>query len=311
MRNIIVAYDVNRGIGSKGQLPWKKSEMKTDMRLFRHITTGGVVIMGRRTMESIGLPLANRRNIVLTKNEVAVFEGFEIANSLDQAFAMAAEDESEVFVIGGAEIYAQAIHHVDRIYATELYTALDDIDAHFPEILESNWVKVSKDFHDNVETLDKYSFDMIIYDRVKTDFVNLENARFDDQKDVMQSIIEDGVCPFCQESLKKYHKSEILKSGEHWLLTYNQWPYANTKLHLLAIAKYHATDLSGMKPGSAEELFDMLRWAEDFYKISFGGICMRFGDIKQNGATIDHLHAHLIVPVENLSKDKKVRFKIS
>lgn len=145
----------------------------------------------------------------------------------------------------------------------------------------------------------------------KQKFVLLENSRTDEQKVVMEKIIKDGVCPFCSENIAEYHTQEILKSGEHWLLTYNQWPYENTELHLIAIATYHATCLSDLKPGAAEELFDFMRWAERRFNISYGGICMRFGDVKQTGATVDHIHAHLIVPKKNLSKEDKVRFKIS
>lgn len=141
--------------------------------------------------------------------------------------------------------------------------------------------------------------------------VELGNARHDDQIKVMKDSLDKGVCPFCSENLARYHKMDILKSGEHWLLTYNQWPYENTQLHLLAITKYHANSLSDVKPGGAEELFDMLRWAEAEFKVEFGGIGMRFGDIKKSGATIDHLHAHFIVPKENLSNEEKVKFKIS
>lgn len=143
------------------------------------------------------------------------------------------------------------------------------------------------------------------------DFVFLGNARFNDQEKLMEEILKDGVCPFCPKNLAKYHKEEILKAGKYWILTYNQWPYKNTKLHLLAIAKYHARCLSDVKPGAAEELFDLLRWAEATYNVSYGGVCMRFGDVKKTGATVDHLHVHFIVPVENLSKEEKVRFKIS
>lgn len=309
MRNIIVAYDANRGIGSNGQLPWKRGELQTDMQLFRKITMGGTVIMGHKTMEYIGKPLAGRRNIVLTKNGDFVCDGVEIANSLDEAFKIS-RDEPEVFVIGGAEVYSQTIDKVDRIFATELPDVLDGVDTYFPDFDKSQWFESNRRHYKSDGINDKYSFDTVIYGR-KTVFVNLDNARFEDQKKVMEDIVDDGVCPFCEEHLTKYHKQEILRSGEHWLLTYNQWPYDNTTLHLLAIAKYHAVHLSDMKPGAAEELFDLLRWAETNFAISFGGVCMRFGDTKKTGATVDHLHAHFIVPEENLPKDKKVRFKVS
>lgn len=311
MKSIIVAYDSNRGIGIGGHLPWKMGEMKADMRQFRQITMGNVVIMGRKTMESIGKPLEGRRNIILTKQNDFVYDGAEIAHSLDEAFEMVSLDGPELFIIGGAEIYKQAIDKVDRIYATELVDSLNDIDVYFPDLNNTEWEEIDRCRYDSHSTGDKYDFDIVIYDRKKPDFVNLGNTRFDDQRCVMETIIKDGVCPFCTESLAKYHKKEILRTGEFWLLTYNQWPYKNTKLHLLIIAKHHVTNLSEMKPGAAEELFEILRWAEVNFNISYGGVCMRFGDIRQTGATVDHLHAHLIVPEENLSKDDKVRFSLS
>lgn len=311
MKNIIVAYDVNRGIGINGQMPWNMGEMKTDMRRFRQITMGNVVVMGRKTLESIGKPLEGRQNIILTKQNDFVCDGAEIAHSLEEALKMASLGGLEVFIIGGAEIYKQAIDKVDRIYATELVDSLRDIDVYFPDLNKTEWIEKDRYRYNSCDTGDKYDFDVVTYDRKKSDFVNLDNARFADQRNVMEDIINDGVCPFCAEYLAKYHKKEILRTGRHWLLTYNQWPYDNTKLHLLAIAKYHAIHLSDMKPGAAEELFDLLKWAEINFNVSYGGVCMRFGDTKKTGATVDHLHAHLIVPEENLPKDKKVRFKVS
>lgn len=310
MKSIIVAYDANRGIGSNGQLPWKRDEMRTDMQLFRQITMGSVVIMGRKTMDSIGKPLSGRRNIILTKQNL-VYDGAEISHSIDEAFKMASSDGLDVFVIGGAEIYNLALDKVDRIYATELSNSLNGVDAYFPSLDKSQWLKSSSCHYKSDDMKDKYNFDAVIYDRIKLDFVNLDNARLDEQRKVMEDIVSDGVCPFCPENLAKYHKEKIIRTGKHWLLTYNQWPYENTALHLLVIAKYHAIHLNDMKPGAADELFDLLKWAEINFNVSFGGVCMRFGDIKKTGATVDHLHAHLIVPKENLSKDKKVRFKIS
>lgn len=141
--------------------------------------------------------------------------------------------------------------------------------------------------------------------------VNLDNARYDDQRRVMSEIVADGVCPFCADHLEKYHKEPILRQGEHWTLTPNQWPYEHTRVHLLAISSYHTEALSDLKPGSMDELLDHLQWAEFTYNVAAGGLAMRFGDVKKNGATVNHLHAHFIVPEDNLPPDTKVRFKIS
>ncbi len=141
--------------------------------------------------------------------------------------------------------------------------------------------------------------------------VNLDNARLDEQRRVMENIVSDDVCPFCPEHLEKYHKQPILRSGEHWVLTPNQWPYENTRVHLLAIAAYHAESLNDLRKGSMDELQEHFQWAEFTYKVAAGGLAMRFGDVMENGATVNHLHAHFIVPEGDLPPDAKVRFKIS
>ncbi|MEI6850736.1 MAG: hypothetical protein WCK26_02090 [Candidatus Saccharibacteria bacterium] len=146
-------------------------------------------------------------------------------------------------------------------------------------------------------------------ERKKT-FVNLDNARLPEQRRVMEDIEDNQECPFCPEYLEKYHKEEILRKGAHWILTRNQWPYKNTDTHLLAIAAYHAEKLSDLQEGSFDELQQHMVWAEDEYKIIAGGIAMRFGDTSRNGATVRHLHAHLIVPSLDKSDDEKVKFNI-
>ena len=144
----------------------------------------------------------------------------------------------------------------------------------------------------------------------KESFVNLDNARLPEQRQVMTDIENNQECPFCPENLEKYHKEEILRKGAHWILTRNQWPYKNTDLHLLAIAAYHAEKLSDLREGSFNELQEHMVWAENEYNIIAGGIAMRFGDTSHNGATVRHLHAHLIVPSIDKPADEKVRFKI-
>lgn len=142
-------------------------------------------------------------------------------------------------------------------------------------------------------------------------FVNLDNARNEHQRAVMEDIQHNGDCPFCPENLALYHKQPILRTGDQWVLTRNQWPYDNTRNHLLAISVPHAETLAELQPGAFEELQQHFVWAEQEFKIAAGGIAMRFGDTRKNGATVRHLHAHFIEPEADLPPDTKVRFKIS
>ncbi|MCX6728672.1 MAG: hypothetical protein NTV39_02805 [Candidatus Saccharibacteria bacterium] len=142
-------------------------------------------------------------------------------------------------------------------------------------------------------------------------YVNLNNARLDEQRRVMEDIVENQECPFCQENISKYHKQKTLRKGKHWTITKNQWPYKYTDVHLLAILNYHAEKLSDLKAGAFDELQGHMVWAEKEFDIITGGIGMRFGDMTSNGATVNHLHVHLIVPSHDKPADEKVRFKIS
>ena len=143
-----------------------------------------------------------------------------------------------------------------------------------------------------------------------TDYVNLNNARYDDQRQVMEDIKSDGACPFDEENLAKYHTPPILRQGKYWTITANQWPYEHTRVHLLAIARQHVESIDELDSRAGEELFEHVRWAIKEFQIQFGGLTMRFGDVKHNGASVNHLHAHIIVPDKNKPADAKVKFKI-
>lgn len=127
-------------------------------------------------------------------------------------------------------------------------------------------------------------------------FVDLDNAREDDQKKVMQDIIAADHCPFCLENLTKYHQQPILRETAHWVLTPNQWPYQNTLVHLLAIYKHHATKLTQLDPQSGGELIELMQWAETEYDAPGGAWAMRFGDTDYSAGTVNHIHAQFIVP---------------
>ena len=141
-------------------------------------------------------------------------------------------------------------------------------------------------------------------------FVNLENARVDEQRAVMSQIIKDGVCPFCSEHLTKYHTKPTLREGKFWLLTPNQWPYENTKHHLLAITKTHIEHFKDLPEGALEELREHFVWATKKFNIKGGGIAIRFGDSDLAGSTVRHLHAQLVEPDLESPDYKPVRIKI-
>jgi dihydrofolate reductase len=140
---IVAAVARNMAIGSHGELPW---HMPEDLAHFRALTTGHPVLMGRRTWESIPdrfRPLPGRRNVVLTRSAGWTAEGAERAASLEDALELLA-DEPEVFAIGGARVYADALPHADVLELTELGIDVD-ADTFFPSFDRSVFVEVSRD----------------------------------------------------------------------------------------------------------------------------------------------------------------------
>lgn len=129
-----------------------------------------------------------------------------------------------------------------------------------------------------------------------TQFVDLDNARVDEQRQVMERIVEADHCPFCLENLQEYHKVPNIKEGKYWLLTENQWPYVHTKHHFLLILKEHKEKLSDLDPIVGQELLELAQWAEREYKIPGGGLIMRFGETDYSAGTVKHLHAQLVEP---------------
>lgn len=140
---LIVAHAANRAIGKDNALLWKLPE---DLAHFKRVTMGAPIIMGRKTWESIGRPLPGRRNLVVTRNAAYQAAGAEIATSLDAALALCADVAGEVFVIGGAELYAQALPYAQRLYLTEVAKDFDG-DAFFPELETAAWHEVSRETH--------------------------------------------------------------------------------------------------------------------------------------------------------------------
>jgi dihydrofolate reductase len=142
MISIIAALAANRVIGRNNDLPWR---LPADLRHFRQLTTGHAVILGRRNYESIGKLLPNRTNIVITRQRDYTAPGCLVAHSLADALVMAGNDP-EIFVIGGAEIYAQALPLADRLYLTHVEAEVPG-DTFFPEFDIADWREMVSESH--------------------------------------------------------------------------------------------------------------------------------------------------------------------
>lgn len=157
--SLIAAMAENRIIGVNNTLPWRLPE---DLRHFRRLTTGHHVIMGRRNYESIGKPLPDRTNIVVTRNPEYRAPGCRVRHSLEEALRDAQAD-SEVFVIGGGEIYRQALARADRIYLTLVHAHVEG-DTYFPPFDAREWCEIERVRHEP-DDRHPYPYSFVVYDR--------------------------------------------------------------------------------------------------------------------------------------------------
>lgn len=150
-KSIIVAYAKNRIIGYKGKLPW---HLTRDLQHFRQTTWGHTVVMGRRTFESLPKPLVNRRLIVLTRQKDYQTPHATVCHSWESIWPQLT-NQQEVFIAGGAQLYAQALAWVDKIYLTEIEAELAG-DTHFPAFDKKAW-HVAKHVHHPADAKNKYA----------------------------------------------------------------------------------------------------------------------------------------------------------
>lgn len=310
---VIAAVAENGVIGRDGRLPWRLS---ADLKRFKELTRGHPVIVGRKTFESIvrrlGHPLPDRVTIVVTRQEnYPNPHGVGVVHSLDEAIAFC-EGASRVYVIGGAELYREAIPRADLLYITRVFASPDG-DVRMPAVDKSQWLLVRFERHGKDE---KNEFDLAFeeYERVpSTSFVELDNARVDEQRELMERIAASGECPFCTGSRWNKELQPILHQGVFWKVRENRWPYENARVHLLFILNQHGERFDDLPQGAGEELFCLCAEMERRYAVESGAVSMRFGDTSKNGATVRHLHAHLIVAgiTDREHPDyKPVRFRV-
>jgi dihydrofolate reductase len=159
---IIAALAQNRGIGFGNAIPWRLS---ADLKRFKSLTTGHYVVMGRKTFESIGKPLPNRISLVVSRQEGYRAEGCRICDSLEQAIAIAQHDggAGTLYIIGGGQIYEQALPLAHRLELTEV-SASPQADAFFPEFKKEEWIEVFREEHAPDEK-NQYPFAFVTLER--------------------------------------------------------------------------------------------------------------------------------------------------
>lgn len=165
--SMIAAVAANGVIGKNNDLAWS---LPDDMRFFQQLTKGHAVIMGRKNWESIPekwRPLPHRQNIILTRDKTYMARGAVIAHDLQEALAIAKNvGKEEIFIIGGAQIYAQAFPLAQWLYLTEVHGKPEG-DTFFPEWDKKTWVEISRKHHD-IDEKHAYSFDFVRYEKINT-----------------------------------------------------------------------------------------------------------------------------------------------
>lgn len=160
MLTLIAAAAENNALGKNNDLLW---HLPDDFKRFKQLTTGHYIIMGRKTFESFPKPLPNRTHVIITRqNKYSVPEGCIVTDSLKKAIAVCPKTE-EIFIIGGGEIYSQALAIADKIELTRVHTSLD-ADTFFPEIDLKDWQLVFEEFHPKDEK-HAFAFTFLTYQR--------------------------------------------------------------------------------------------------------------------------------------------------
>jgi dihydrofolate reductase len=162
--SLIAALTQNNVIGKNNDLPW---HLPDDMKYFMQTTKGHYVIMGRRNYDSIPekfRPLPNRTNVVVTRQKSFEAPNCHVVNSLEEGLTLAREaGQQEVFIIGGAEIYAQGLTFANRLYLTEIDGVVDG-DTYFPSFDQQAWQEISR-VHHPADARHAYAFDFVIYEK--------------------------------------------------------------------------------------------------------------------------------------------------
>ncbi len=165
MISLIAAIGKNNELGKNNALVWS---MPTDLKYFRQKTSGHPVIMGRKTFEAIGHPMPKRKNIIITRDKNYKKDGIEVVHSLKEALNSARTtlaENGEIFIIGGEEIFKQAMDTADRLYITHIDAEDKKADTFFPEIIPIVWNEISHEEHKK-DNENPYDYVFSVYERI-------------------------------------------------------------------------------------------------------------------------------------------------
>ena len=158
--SLIVVVDEKNGIGKNNQL---LCHLPADLKYFKQTTTGHHIVLGRKTYESVGKPLPNRTNIVITRSAKNI-DGCIIKESIEDAIAFAkANNENELFITGGGTVYDLTLQLADKIYITQVHHTFD-ADTFFPHFDKQDWLEVKNEFH-KADEKNMYDYSFIVYQR--------------------------------------------------------------------------------------------------------------------------------------------------
>jgi dihydrofolate reductase len=160
--SLMAALSTNNVIGRDNDVPWRLS---TDLKRLKAMTMGHHVILGRKTYESVGKPLPGRTNLVITRQEGYAPEGVTVVHSLAEAVRVATRaGEEEAFILGGAEIYTQAMHRADRMYLTRVHAEVEG-DTWFPDFDDVSEWRLTDAEHFDADEKNEYPFSFLTYER--------------------------------------------------------------------------------------------------------------------------------------------------
>lgn len=162
MITIIAAMDGNRGLGFDNKLPW---HLPDDLKRFKVLTKGHPIIMGRKTYESIGRILPERKNIIITRNAEYQASGCVVVGSIEEAIAEAHKDDNQIFIIGGSEIYKLGLPFADMLCLTFVDADIP-ADVFFPEFDSAKWNVTQEEFH-SADEKHPYPFAFRVYEKKK------------------------------------------------------------------------------------------------------------------------------------------------